>query len=170
MTEPVTKEREQLAAVKLALYVIQAWENGCHRDDYWSERDDAITALQSIIEQPAPVQGSIPHCEAGPDYCQQCHLEDRSLALAAAVRYVQNNTPKLVSDEICMALTTPPNVATPLAAQQKPWVDLFDEQIDALRNQYPPSAGIDFDVRCREFARAIEAKIKAKNERKEKNT
>jgi hypothetical protein len=30
------------------------------------------------------------------------------LALAAAVRYVKNNTPKLVSDEICMALSTPP--------------------------------------------------------------
>jgi hypothetical protein len=42
---------------------------------------------------------------------------------------------------------------TPPAAQ--PAVPLTDEQIDALRNQYPPSAGIDFDVRCREFARAI---------------
>ena len=56
----------------------------------------------------APVQVPVAHCEAGPEFCQQCHLEDRSLALAAAVRYVQNNTPKLVSDEICMALTTPP--------------------------------------------------------------
>jgi hypothetical protein len=36
-------------------------------------------------------------------------------------------------------------------------VPLTDEQIDALRNQHPPSAGIDFDVRCRVFARAIEA-------------
>jgi hypothetical protein len=36
-------------------------------------------------------------------------------------------------------------------------VPLTDEQIDALRNQHKPSAGIDFDVRCREFARAIEA-------------
>ena len=52
--------------------------------------------------------------------------------------------------------TTPP-------ATQKPWVGLTDEQIDSLRNQYPPSAGIDFDVRCREFARAIEAKLKEKN-------
>jgi hypothetical protein len=41
--------------------------------------------------------------------------------------------------------------------QQPAPVPLTDEQIDALRNQYPPSAGIDFDVRCREFARAIEA-------------
>ena len=57
---------------------------------------------------PAPVQEPVAHCEAGPAYCQQCHLEDRSLALAAAVRYVKNNTPKLVSDEICKALSTPP--------------------------------------------------------------
>jgi len=42
--------------------------------------------------------------------------------------------------------TTPP--------QRKP---LTDKQIDAIRNQCPPSAGIDFDVRCKDFARAIEA-------------
>jgi len=51
--------------------------------------------------------------------------------------------------------------ATP-PAQPAP-VPLTDEQIDALRNQYPPSAGIDFDVRCREFARAIEAELKENN-------
>lgn len=38
--------------------------------------------------------------------------------------------------------------------QRKP---LTDKQIDAIRNQCPPSAGIDFDVRCKDFARAIEA-------------
>jgi hypothetical protein len=72
----------------------------------------AITAIRKA--RSAPVQEPVAHCEAGPEYCQQCHLEDRSLALAAAVRYVKNNTPKLVSDEICMALSTPP------AAQQEP--------------------------------------------------
>ncbi len=73
--------------------------------------------------QPAAVQ-PVAHCEAGPAYCQQCHLEDRSLALAAAVRYVKNNTPKVVSDEICMALNTPP-------AQTAP-VPLTDDQIRGL--------------------------------------
>ena len=53
---------------------------------------------------------------------------------------------------VLKAITT---IKQALAAQ--PAVPLTDEQIDALRNQYPPSAGIDFDVRCREFARAIEA-------------
>ena len=51
----------------------------------------------------------VAHCEAGPDYCQQCHLEDESLALAAAVWYVKNNAPKLVSDEICNALNHIPD-------------------------------------------------------------
>ena len=54
-------------------------------------------------------QEPVAHCEAGPDYCQQCHLEDESLALAAAVRYVKNNAPKLVSDEICNALNHIPD-------------------------------------------------------------
>jgi hypothetical protein len=67
----------------------------------------AKNALYTTPPAAAPVQ-PVAHCEAGPEFCQQCHLEDRSLALAAAVRYVQNNTPKLVADEICMALTTPP--------------------------------------------------------------
>jgi hypothetical protein len=47
-----------------------------------------------------------------------------------------------------------PKVPTPPA---QPAVPLTDEQIDAVRKQHPPSAGIDFDARCREFARAIEA-------------
>ena len=67
---------------------------------------DAIAALRkALAEQPAPA-----HCEAGPEYCQQCckeSFEDRSLALAAAVRYVKNNTPNLVWTEIERALTAP---------------------------------------------------------------
>ncbi len=39
-------------------------------------------------------------------------------------------------------------------AQRKP---LTDDEIDALRRKTPPYAGVDFDVRCRDFARAIEA-------------
>jgi hypothetical protein len=56
--------------------------------------------------------------------------------------------------------TTPPIVATPLAAQ-KPWVGLTDNEIALIHADYPHPQG---------FARAIEAKLKAKNERKEKNT
>jgi hypothetical protein len=97
---------------------------------------------------PAPVQEPVAHCEAGPGHCQQCYLEDRSLALAAAVRYVQNNTPKLVSDEICMALTTPP------AAQQE-FVGLTDE--DKLHIEM---MGGKSDVMLAEM---VEAKLKERN-------
>jgi hypothetical protein len=78
---------------------------------------DKVNAAIAAIRQArsAPVQEPVAHCEAGPAYCQQCHLEDRSLALAAAVRYVKNNTPKLVSDEICMALSTPPAQPAPVS-------------------------------------------------------
>jgi hypothetical protein len=78
--------------------------------DWWQ---DYIRAELGRAYEYYQSQLDIQHCEAGPEYCQQCHLEDRSLALAAAVRYVQNNMPKLVSDEICMALTTPPAQPTP---------------------------------------------------------
>jgi hypothetical protein len=82
--------------------------------------------LQSPLAQPAPVQ-PVAHCEAGPGHCQQCYLEDRALALAAAVRYVKNNTPKLVSDEICMALTTPPAAPVP---------DLTHDQWDQWQDKH----------------------------------
>ncbi len=49
------------------------------------------------------------HCEAGKDYCQQCRDEDVNTPLDAAVRYIQNNTPKLVSQEICEALNHIPD-------------------------------------------------------------
>jgi len=51
---------------------------------------------------------NIEHCEAGPEFCPVCRAETRSLALAAAVGYIQRNTPTLVWTEICNALTTTP--------------------------------------------------------------
>jgi hypothetical protein len=95
-------------AMKLAFEVLQE----CRRDPRLKYEhptyDKAIKALEEALakqEQGEPVA----HCEAGPDYCQRCHLEDESLALAAAVRYVKNNAPKLVSDEICNALNHIPD-------------------------------------------------------------
>jgi hypothetical protein len=102
--------------------------------------------------QSAPVQEPVEHCEAGPGHCQQCYLEDRSLALAAAVRYVQNNTPKLVSDEICMALASIP-------AAQRQWVGLTDEEFE------------DIELGCRSTSSGkIEAMQKVEAKLKEKNT
>jgi hypothetical protein len=114
------------------------------------EDDDALTiAYQSGYydgkKAAQPAQKPVAHCEAGPEYCVQCKLEDRSIVLAAAVRYVKNNTPPLVSDEICMALATPP---------QRPWVDLTDEEISVLSKGHMTRNG---------FARNMLAKLKGKN-------
>jgi hypothetical protein len=108
------------------------------------------TKVQPLYTTPpaAPVQEPVVHCEAGPEHCQQCHLEDRSLALAAAVRYVKNNTPKLVSDEICMALASIP-------AAQRQWAGLTDE--DKLHIEI---MGGKSDVMLAEM---VEAKLKEKN-------
>ena len=51
-----------------------------------------------------PKQEPVAHCEGGPEFCPVCLAETRSLALAAAVGYIQRNTPSLVSTEICKAL------------------------------------------------------------------
>jgi hypothetical protein len=86
--------------------------------EYHMEASSFAKRVDEIFKQALAEHGqdSVKHCEAGPDYCPQCHYEDqfenRSLALAAAVRYVKNNTPKLVFDEIYMALSTPPLMPT----------------------------------------------------------
>jgi hypothetical protein len=100
----------------------------------------------------APVKEPVAHCEAGPEHCQQCHLEDRSLALAAAVRYVKNNTPKLVSDEICMALAS-------ITAAQRQWVGLTDKEREGILDREFRQWWSRHDAVCR----AIEAKLKEKN-------
>ena len=108
-----------------------------------STKDEAIIDVKHALA--APVQ-PVAHCEAGPDFCQQCHLENnRTLALAAAVRYVKNNTPILVYDEICRAVTT--------AAQ--PAVPLTDEQIQKIWDV--ASGAIPEWSRHIAYARAIEA-------------
>jgi hypothetical protein len=107
------------------------------------------SAARDKMAQPA--QEPVAHCEAGPEYCMQCKLEDRSIALAAAVRYVKNNTPQLVSDEICMALATPP---------QRPWVGLTDEEFQLIYDMGRTPSGM---------MEMVESKLKEKNEFHVKN-
>jgi hypothetical protein len=77
-------------------------------------------------------------------------------ALAAAVGYVQRNTPQLVSTEICNALKKSPPA-------QRTWVGLTDEQIDTLREANSEGRGAGWRFNFKGFARAIEAKLKEKN-------
>jgi hypothetical protein len=80
-------------------------------------------------------QEPVAHCEAGPEFCPVCRAETRSLALAAAVGYIQRNTPTLVWTEICNALaTTPPAqpapVQEPVAMRDVIAVNLMREGIN----------------------------------------
>jgi hypothetical protein len=68
--------------------------------DWWQ---DYIRAELGRAYEYYQSQLDIQHCEAGPEYCQQCLVEDRSKAFAAAIGYIQRNTPPLVYKEILMA-------------------------------------------------------------------
>lgn len=90
-------------------------EGGITRPTYFHEGDlwHPIPPLYThppvpnakLTAQPKePEQEPVAHCEDGPEFYPVCHAETRSLALAAAIGYVQRNTPSLVSTEICNAL------------------------------------------------------------------
>ncbi len=109
-------------ALKLALEALEFAKEG---EPGWTFLlPEAITAIEQALA--APVQEPVAHCEAGPDFCPVCRAETRSKALAAAVGYIQRNTPTLVWTEICRAL----DKSSPAAQRQ--WVGLTDEQIKAI--------------------------------------
>ena len=135
---------KQTEAMKLALEALEA------KGDAWIvlERKAKAAIREALAEQPAQ-QEPVAHCEAGPEHCPVCLAETRSLALAAAVGYVQRNTPKLVSEEICRALKSIPTTA-------REWVGLTEFDIDQI--SYSCS-----HADSRLIAYAIEAKLKEKN-------
>ena len=124
-------------------------------DALWEICSMAYDAMEDTTPPAAqPAQEPVAHCEAGPEYCVQCKLENRSIVLAAAVRYVKNNTPPLVSDEICMALATPP---------QRPWVGLTKEAIAEFGTWYDNREEETGWVSPSEVVAYIDAKLKEKN-------
>jgi len=135
-------------ALDLALEALEPFSTPNWAGTGVDKANAAVTAIRQV--RSAPVQESVAHCEAGPAYCQQCHLEDRSLALDAAVRYVKNNTPKLVSDEICMALSTPP-AAQPAVQDVKElfgyeiWSRFYRSKPELLDEMVRPNAGYPLD-------------------------
>jgi hypothetical protein len=151
-------------AMKLALARLQA------RTD--TADLDAIAALnEALAKQPAPVQDwrlvPIQATRAIEDAIAKArNLKASEIwedALAAAPHTAQQEPYCYVYTEHGEEYFAPPtgyvpDDATPRytspPAQRKP---LTDEQIDVLRQKTPPSSGVDFDVRCRDFARAIEA-------------
>jgi hypothetical protein len=140
MNEPVTKEREQLAAVKLALEALENYQSfieDAHILEgqwHWIDgADKAITALQSIIEQPAPVQEPVAVVTG-------YHGGNCVVAPTNPARLFNSGT---------AFYTTPP------AAQQKPWVWLTEQEVMQTMSGDWTSQFY--------FARAIEAKLKEKN-------
>ena len=77
-------------------------------------------AMLAAAPQPEQQQEPVAHCEGGPDVCPVCRAETRSLALAAAIGYVQRNTPTLVSTEICNALNHIPDATKMVAEPEQP--------------------------------------------------
>jgi hypothetical protein len=122
---------QQLAAVKLALEALLI-NCGGNTEGIGKE---AITALQSIIEQPAPVQE--PVAVVSGYYGGQCVI-------------LPINPARLFNAGTAI-YTTPP-------AAQKPWVDLPDEEIDALAELH----GLDY-MSYAPFVRALEQRLKEKN-------
>lgn len=50
--------RKQISAMRQALYVIEAWDRGCERSDYWRDIEDTIIALrQALAEEQKPAEG-----------------------------------------------------------------------------------------------------------------
>jgi hypothetical protein len=102
--------------LKLALAALEDVD-GANQLGWWA-RSKAITAIKQALNTATPlaaptVQEPVAHCEAGPEFCPVCWAETRSLALAAAVVYIQRNTPTLVWTEICRALDKSSPAAQP---------------------------------------------------------
>jgi hypothetical protein len=110
-----------------------------------------IDCISTTPPAAAPVQEPVAHCEAGPEFCPVCWAETRSLALAAAVGYIQRNTPPLVWTEICNALTT-----TPPAAERQ-WVGLTDDDLVELVKFSTEELGLY------SLCLDVEAKLRSKN-------
>jgi hypothetical protein len=129
---------QQLAAVKLALEALLI-NCGGNTEGIGKE---AITALQSIIEQPAPVQEPI----------GSLHVD--TLALIPTLRHPDGGA-KLwpahkakYDNSYVLVYTTPP------AAQQKPWVWLSSEDEQEIKDNCTTAACV---------LKAVKAKIKEKN-------
>jgi hypothetical protein len=162
---------KELTAVKQALEVLEKDVRF-----YKTEKQAAITALRSIISQDAIYKMADESRTSGlrlDDWdkigcvnhdCDECKAV-QSAERGEPVAWMQDSIELYVQDRpsayyTIPLYTTPPIVATPLAAP-KPWEGLTNNEIALIHADYPNPQG---------FARAIEAKLKAKNERKEKNT
>jgi hypothetical protein len=148
-----------------------------HEITQYVEAFAKLVAAKVIAELES--QEPVAHCEAGPEFCQQCYKESLPTYGSEEVsklREVIQSQAKIIADyekqidepaiypeeayemglEAIAYYTHPP---------QRTWVGLTDEEITSVANNSHPLNGV------RSFARAIEAKLKQKNGfAEEKNT
>ena len=162
---------KELAAVKQARYALTMLVN-IEKADPWQVEmfDKTVTDLRSIIRQATPP--TVPMQE--PLALTDEQLQMLNFLYGAGewdgVWFDEKHPTKKGAfwwrSDLRRLFTTPPIVATPLAAQ-KPWVGLTDEEAKRVFNDEHCNISADL---AGMLARAIEAKLKAKNERKEMNT
>jgi hypothetical protein len=169
---------QQLTAVKQALEALKMWITPNWAGTGVDKANAAHAALQSIISQdaldkkaenarelgltyddaPAPVQSA----ERGEPVAWMVDVDLANYQGQSEFRTILAWNAKPVwsgTHEINEVLKAVPLYTAPAA--QKPWVGLTNNEIALIHADYPNPQG---------FARAIEAKLKAKNEWKEKNT
>jgi hypothetical protein len=125
------------------------------------KRDEAITALRQLLEQPAPVQEE----KQSEIFCG-VDFEDGVLSVSVLRRRPNDVAELLHSEQIDLPLPAQPDdhgdiltiayldgVHTGKQIAKREWVDLTDEEI---MDRWPIETRI-------EFARAIEAKLREKN-------
>jgi hypothetical protein len=113
------------------------------------EKSYPDTVVLTNVQQQEPVA----NCEAGPEFCPVGRAETRSLALAAAVGYIQRNTPTLVWTEICNALTTTP------PAQPAIEEDMVSLWASLVKKHTTRSGNCNFQNAANELAQRVAAKL-----------
>jgi hypothetical protein len=87
-----------------------------------------IVCSTGLCHYRKPQEEPVAHCEAGPEFCPVCRAETHSLALAAAVGYIQRHTPTIVWTEICRVL----DKSSPAAPDLQAELDATNRQVEIL--------------------------------------
>ncbi len=153
--------KDEALAFDLALEALElTWDSGMPHPNIL-QVGKAITAIKQACS--APVQQSRSDVEpVGQNICIECANADSwGLPDKPACRSCVSNSEWEPLNVSSKNPATPPNVATPLAAQRQSarsaWVGLTQQDIDIAFDDTQEGGGFD------EFARAIEAKLKEKN-------
>jgi hypothetical protein len=167
---------QQLAAVKQAVESMMDADRLLEDEGYGrAYQQEAITALQSIIQQPTPVQEPVAWVEyelgnhkktAQPAPVQEWKAlaEEQAEIIAKMTRekypfvHVRIDASEAEKDDALREKLIELGWTPPAQPAQKPWVDLPDEEIDALAELH----GLDY-MSYAPFVRAIEQRLKEKN-------